>query len=182
VSPNAKIYAANATSPNAGDFTSTLLSDTSTYTLPTTTVNGTPTPTVYPNSFIDSGSNGIYLPGTGIPADPKYGWFIPVVAVSAQNPTADMFSIHASQQGAGGGNTNIVDFKIANANTVLFPSGIGNNTVLNGLGAASSGDTSSVGGVDWGLPFFLGKSIFVGLEANTITIGNVSALGPFWAY
>ena len=105
------------------------------------------------------------------------------MAVSGQNAVADVFSISATQQGAGGGNTNTLNFKIANANTVLFPSGNGLNTVFNGLGAASSGTlSSSVGGVDWGLPFFLGKSVFVGLETVPITLSSGSATGPLWAY
>ena len=151
----------------SGDFISTLLTTTGPYTVSATS---------YTNSFIDSGSNGIYLPGTTIATDPKYGWFTPTVAASGST-SADVVTLTATQQGAGGGAayTNHLSFEIANANTVLFPSGNGNNTVFNGLGAAA-------GGIDWGLPFFLGKSIFIGLEANTITIASTPQLGPFWAY
>ena len=171
VSPSANIYVADG----FGDFVSTLVSNTGGYTLPSSS---------FANSFIDSGSNGIYLPtGTAIPTDSKYGWYIPTISVSVQNPVEDVFSLVASQQGAGNtGNLNTVNFEIANANTVLFPADGGNDTVFNGLGTTSSGGTSSVGGIDWGLPFFLGQKIFVGFEGNTIVVGGSSALGPIWAY
>jgi hypothetical protein len=156
-----------------GDFISTLLTTTGPYFV---------TSTPYTNSFIDSGSNGIYLPGTTIATDPTYGWFTPTIAASGGNP-ADVITLTATQQGSGGGTayTNNLTFEIANANTVLFNSGAGINTVFNGLGANSLG-TGSTGGIDWGLPFFLGKSIFVALENTTINVVTTPQSGPFWAY
>jgi hypothetical protein len=176
LAPSAGSYPADG----YGDFISTLVSNTAGYALPTTP---------YPNSFIDSGSNGIYLPsGTIIPTDSTSGWYTPTIAVSAQNPVADVFSLVATQQGATGtGNSNSTintyNFVIANANTVLFPLDNGTDTAFNGLGAVSSGTlSSSVGGIDWGLPFFFGRPLFVVLEGNPITVGNSTPTGPFWAY
>jgi len=170
-----------------GDFFSTITTiSTSSYTI---------TATPYGNSFIDSGSNGIYIPGTDIPGDTTTHWFTPTVAASNGLP-ADVIILGARQQGSlgGGYNTsgvmtsvptgpiNTFTFEIANANTVLFPSGTGNNNTFNGLSAASKGGTSETGGIDWGLPFFLGKTIYIGLELQPITVAGTAQTGPFWAY
>jgi hypothetical protein len=175
------VYQADST----GDFFSSITS------LSTNTYTYTSTP--YGNSFIDSGSNGIYVPGTTI-ATETYGWFAPVVAASGSLAT-NVISLGATQQGSTGGGyvngtqtstptgyTNVLSFDIANADTVLFPSGGGTDTVFNGLGAPSSGSATSTGGIDWGLPFFLGKSVYIGLEAKQITVGTATPTGPFWAY
>ena len=163
------------TGPNPGDFISTLLTASGGYNVPTT---------AFSNSFIDSGSNAIYFPNTGtptvIPTDATYSWFIPVVPSSSP---ADVITLTATQQSYTGAiGPAGFSFEIANANTVLFPSGSGNNTVFNGLGAPSGTGSGSTGGVDWGLPFFLGKTIYVGLEGDTISIAGTQQTGPFWAY
>jgi len=161
--------------PQSGDFISTLLSSTGGYSVPTAP---------FANSFIDSGSNAIYFPNTGtgtvIPTDTTYLWFLPSVP---NGSPVDVINITATQQSYNSGTAgpHSFSFPIANANTVLFPSGGGNNTVFNGLGAPSSG-TGTTGGVDWGLPFFLGKSVFVGIESNTTSVAGTPRTGPFWAY
>jgi hypothetical protein len=165
--------------PFVGDFYSTLISVTGGYTV---------TAAPYSNSFIDSGSNGIYLPGTTIASDTTSGWFTPVVAASGSVPS-DVVVLSATQQGtdpvsgAATGYLNQFQFDIANANTVLFTAANSAATVFNSLGAPSSGSTTSTtGGVDWGLPFFFGKQMYIGLEGNTVTINGHASVGPFWAY
>ena len=120
----------------------------------TTVFKGTPSS----NSFIDSGSNGIFFldtTTTGIPVcgTSAKGFYCPN---SAQNLTA-------TQQGANG-TTGTVSFSVANAST-LFMS---NNFAFNDL-AGPNANT-----FDWGLPFFFGRNVYTGMQTATQS--------PYWAY
>jgi hypothetical protein len=160
---------------SAGNFNSALVSTTGAYNLDTAS---------YCNSFIDSGSNGFFLPNDGtptpIPTDTTANgsWFLPT------NPSTTIM-ITATQQGIGpstgtpSGNVNTLTFPIINAETVLFPSDNGADSVFAGLGAPSG---STIGGIDWGLPFFFGRTVYVGVEGATTTIGSTSVTGPYWAF
>lgn len=116
----------------------------------------------YSGSFIDSGSNGLYfpqvssLPLCGSSTDVS-GWFCPtsVVSLSAVN-TGD------------NGVSATVSFQIGNAQSLLDS----NSVVFNDIGAPYSG------GFDWGLPFFLGRTVYVGLEGTSSSIAS----GTYWAY
>jgi hypothetical protein len=115
------------------------------------------------SSFIDSGSNGLFFPQpSGLTAcDSKssaYGFYCPT----------SLTSYSAVQKGATGANSKTIPFSIANA-TTLVNSG---NTVSSTLGGTFSGV------FDWGLPFFLGRSVVVGIDGRTSNLGT----GPYWAY
>lgn len=115
----------------------------------------------YANSYIDTGSNGIFFldPSTlGIPeCQVNIGFYCP--------DSTQTYSIIT--RGANGASGTVV-FNIANANT-LFASG---NSAFNNLG----GDNGQ--SFDLGLPFFFGRDVFVGIEGQS-TPGGV---GPYWAY
>jgi hypothetical protein len=60
-----------------------------------------------------------------------------------------------------------VPFQIANTEQLVNT----RNAVFNNLG----GDFSTF---DWGLPFFLGRTVFVGIEEQSSSLGT----GPFFAF
>jgi len=124
----------------------------------TTTFNGTQYP-----GFLDTGSNGFFFPSpsaTQLPAcsSSNAPWFCP--------PATTSFS--ATNTGAGGSPSGIVTFLIGNADS-LFKS---SNQVFGELGG------KAVNSFDWGLSFFYGRSVFIGIEGTSSSLGT----GPYWAY
>jgi Protein of unknown function (DUF3443) len=109
----------------------------------------------YNTSFIDSGSNGLFLALGNVP---KCGfWFCPT---SVQ-------SLAATVAGLNGATSNVT-FTIGNA-TSLFASG---NYALGNLAGPASNY------FDWGLPFFFGRRVFTAIEASATPAGN----GPYYAF
>ena len=125
----------------------------------TTVFNGQ----TYTRSFIDSGSNGLFFPAT---ADTT------VCGASSTAPgfycPASTVSYSATDDAASGSANVVVNFQVGNAST-LISSG---NIVFNDLGGAYSTL------FDWGLPFFLGRRVFVGIETTSSSFG----VGPYWAF
>jgi len=111
----------------------------------------------YSDSFIDSGSNGLFFPNTLYLTTCDSDWF-------CASPTLDL---SATTEGYAKSPSGVVSFQIGDADT-LFKS---SNKVFIELGGP---DTS----FDWGLPFFLGRNVYVGIEGKTSTLGT----GPYWAY
>jgi hypothetical protein len=124
-----------------------------------TTYNGVS----YSQSFLDTGSNGIFFlsaSALGIPdcAAPNTGWYCPSSTV---NYTATNTGLN--------GTSGQVTFSVANADSLFATP----NAAFNDLG----GD-GQAGMFDWGLPFFYGRNVFVGIEGQTSPGGT----GPYWAY
>jgi hypothetical protein len=117
----------------------------------------------YPTSFIDSGSNGLFFPApTGLATCASgtagSGFFCPT-------PSANYT---ATQEGSSGTPQNMISFEIYNATDLV-------NTGNGVFPSFASSDTTEF---DWGLPFFLGRTVYVGIEGTTSSIGS----GPYWAY
>jgi hypothetical protein len=135
-----------------------------------TVLNGT----TYSESFIDSGSNGLFFPTpTGLvscsDSDPYApGWFCPA-STTSYSATNESYNESYSSSSPH------VTFSIANADT-LVQTGY---HVFNDIGA-SSGVSSFTASFDWGLPFFLGRNVYVGFEGKSSSTLNVT--GPYWAY
>jgi hypothetical protein len=112
--------------------------------------------------FIDSGSNGYFYSNPKLPVCSFFPpWYCP----------ATLTAQHATNTGFDGINTGKFKFAIANADG-LFMTG---NAAFYDLGA-NLGPAM----FDWGLPFFLGRKVFVGIKGTTIP--GVSESPPYWAY
>ena len=132
----------------------------------TTTYNGTQ----YTNSFIDSGSNAFYfLDSTSLGnidcTGSNAGFYCPA---STQN-------FMVTNTGANG-TTGQLTFSIANADS-LFSTG---NAAFSNLGG-DSGTGPSSDFFDFGVPFFFGRNVFVGIAGTTVPNG-ASAPNGYWAY
>lgn len=111
----------------------------------------------FAQSIIDSGSNGLFFPDAGLPACPAplNGFYCPP---NALNLSATITGINAIT----------VPFQVANTQSLV---GTG-NAAFNNLG----GEFSTF---DWGLPFFLGRTVFVGIEGQPSSLG---ISGPYFAF
>jgi hypothetical protein len=112
----------------------------------------------FSQSIIDSGSNGLFFPDASLAdcAMPLNAFYCPPNAV---NLSATVLGIN--------GRETTVPFQVANTQSLVDT----HNGVFNNLG----GDLSTF---DWGLPFFLGRTVFVGIEGQSSTLGT----GPFFAF
>jgi hypothetical protein len=111
--------------------------------------------TTFASSFLDSGSNGIFFDDPAIPA--CFGFYCP------PDPLA-LSAINRSSTGV----SSTVNFTIESIQS------INSRTVAANLG----GDINLPGAFDWGLPFFFGRKVFVGISGASTPGGT----GPFWAY
>jgi hypothetical protein len=131
-----------------------------------TTFNGT----TYSNSFIDSGSSGYFFldsSTTGLPNcaanSHANGFYCPASPVSFTALTSG-----PNPKGTGVPVSVNVAFSIANALPLIDSQSV----VFNNLGGPSPAS------FDWGVPFFLGRTVFVGIEGQSSSAGT----GPYWAY
>jgi hypothetical protein len=111
--------------------------------------------TTFAFSFLDSGSNGIFYDDPTIPS--CAGFYCPP-------DTLALSAINRSSTGVSG----TVDFTIESIQSISA------RTVAANVG----GDINLAGAFDWGLPFFFGRKVFVGISGASTPGGT----GPFWAY
>ena len=124
-------------------------------------------------SFIDSGSNALFFPSTITVCTVNTAFYCP----ASPSPQS------ATNEGAAGTPTSIVDFTVDNADslftnnpndaafgTLAGPQGTPNTCTSQGTGSCS---------FDWGLPFFFGRTVFTAIDGAPV---NNVGTGPFWAY
>jgi hypothetical protein len=114
-------------------------------------------------SFVDTGSNGLFFPSpssTALPdcASPNSDWFCPL--------STKKFS--AVNTGSSGSPSGIVSFQIGNFDGLMASP----NNVFAEIGGNVAGN------FDWGLPFYFGRNVFIGLEGMESSLGR----GSYWAY
>lgn len=124
----------------------------------TTTYSGK----AYSSSYIDSGSNGIFFLDSAT---------LGINTCSGGNSSfycpAATTNYTATNMGANG-TSGSVSFSIANANTLFSTP----NSAFSNIGGPNPGS------FDWGLAFFFGRTVFVGIEGQSTPAG----VGPYWAY
>lgn len=124
-------------------------------------------------SFIDSGSNAYYFPDSTIKVCDNTtlapGFFCPAATLN----------LSATIQGVNG-TSSLVDFNIANADTLFRMNG-----AIAAAGALGSSSTTTMSGsfdgtnsFDWGLPFYFGRNVVTAIE----TRNTVGGEGPYFAF
>jgi hypothetical protein len=118
----------------------------------------------YSSSFLDTGSNALYFDAGSVSTltTCTSGWYCP----------SSTLNLSANTEGYTGSPSGPVSFQIGDAST--FSS---SNWVFGELGAPYDSSTLSAY-FDWGLPFFMGRNVYVGIEEKTSSLGT----GPYWAY
>lgn len=114
-------------------------------------------------SYIDSGSNGLYFSAPAIPVCTKSGYtdfFCPPSLTTASATLSGTNTANAT-----------VSFSIDNT-VNLFS--VGGKAVVPTLGGPS-GDATTF---DWGLPFFYGRRVYIGIAGRSSSLGT----GPYYAF
>jgi hypothetical protein len=118
----------------------------------------------YPASIIDSGSNVLFLPDNSIPVCTSASFAQYFCPASSLSKTATI-------QGTNGATAN-VNFTVGNAETLFGSNRTG--IAFNDLAAQQV----IPNGIDFGLPFFYGRNIYVAMEGASTPAGP----GPFFAF
>lgn len=119
----------------------------------------------YPQSFIDSGSNGIYFNDNNIPTCTQSGF------TEFYCPTATT-SLSATLTGENG-MTATYSFSVANTESLF--SSTTQLAAFADLGGTFPGSTTSF---DVGMPFYYGRRVATVIEGNSTTVGT----GPYFAF
>lgn len=119
-----------------------------------------------PNSFMDSGSNGLFF---GDPA----------MSLNSCGPGAPGFycppsALHLSASVALEASSTSIPFTIDNAMQLFAP---GTSLAFNNLGGPASSTF-----FDWGLPFFFGRTVFTAIEDSPVNTQSGVRTGPFYAF
>jgi hypothetical protein len=117
----------------------------------TTTYKGV----TYPASFLDSGSNGLFFSDPSLPQCGDFYCPGATLALSATNMSAT-------------GVSGTVTFTLDSIDLLAPNAGVAN----------IGGDPGLARTFDWGLPFFLGRTVFVARAGAATPAGP----GPYWAY
>ena len=110
---------------------------------------------VYAQSFVDSGSNGLFFSSTTLT---RCGvWYCPG---STQVSSATMTGINGASV--------TLSLEVANAQTLFSTPNYAFNDLAGAMGSA----------FDWGLPFFFGRRIYTAIETRVTPAGT----GPYYAF
>jgi hypothetical protein len=168
----ALVFGIDTESNNPSDLTSTVLTVDPVGGYVSTSLNGY----AYPQSFFDTGSNGLYFDNSitiaGTAVEPSLTQCTGTELTSFYCPSSTL-SLSA-QVLSTSGVTISVAFSVASAESVV--SGAGSLVAFNDLAGSFSG--SATGTFDWGLPFYFGRNVYTVIEGKVTTV----AIGPYVAF
>lgn len=125
---------------------------------------------VYPNSFLDSGSNALFFADASITACDNSsnvaGFYCP----------ASTLNLYGVIYGYSNGNNTTVYFNVANAQTLV------NNNPTYAAFSNLASPHALTGGFDWGLPFYYGRTVYTAIENKSVTGSSGTYYGPFVAF
>ena len=121
--------------------------------------------TSYPGSFVDSGSNAYFF------LDPTTDGITQCSDNTSFYCPGSTQNLSATNQGQNSTSTSI-NFSVANADNLFNSS----NVLFNNVGGPSGAPPNSF--FDWGLPFFMGRNVFVSIAGKTAPGGTP----PYVAY
>ncbi len=113
---------------------------------------------------VDTGSNGLFFPDATLTASEcrsDASWYCPQSTVS----------LSATNTGPGGSPKSVVSFQIGNFEALVATP----NAAFSELGGSPP---PAVAGFTWGLPFHFGRTVYVGIEGKSSSLGT----GPYVAY
>jgi hypothetical protein len=123
-------------------------------------------------SFLDTGSNGIYFTDSSLPQCTTAGLTAFYCPGSTQNFAATVCAYNNSDSCSGAAQTSI-NFSIGNAESLF--SGNASYTVFPTLGGIFGSNPTTV---DLGLPFFFGRNVYEAFEGKSTSAGT----GPYVSF
>ncbi len=126
----------------------------------TTTFNGQ----AYTSSFIDSGTNVLFFPRNN--SLPSCTQRVGGQDISTFDCPLNTVTLSATQ--ISGATQKTISFQVNNAYNMFLSPNYNFNDIAANLATT----------FDWGLPFFYGRKVFVGIDGTASSLGT----GPYWAY
>ncbi|MET3132641.1 hypothetical protein AAKU55_002918 [Oxalobacteraceae bacterium GrIS 1.11] len=116
-------------------------------------------------SFLDSGSNGIYFGDASLRAcSTSVEFYCPLVPLTVS-------AVTGAYDGSASGAVNVTIENVDLLGASIKAASVGGNN-------SSGSSVIDSNAFDWGLPFFFGRRVFIGLEGTI----SPSGVGPYWAY
>jgi len=122
-------------------------------------------------SFLDSGSNGLFFPDSGIPTCPSSAG-----GSEFYCPTSSPLPLSVTNQGQNG-----VSSQVSLQIVTLNAAGVNTQFAID-AGGPSSAISGSSAYFDFGVPFFYGLTVFTGMQTTPGTGTQTKTQAPYFAY
>lgn len=117
-----------------------------------------------PDSFLDTGSNGLFFPDSSLPmCSFNTDFYCP----------SSPLSLSATVSTSDGSVSSTVNFTLESIDALPKPTATFPGTPFGWVGGPGSGSKANTS-FDWGLPFFFGRKVYIGMEGSNTA--------PYWAF